>query len=149
MVILYRLAVDAVRAGEVGYARMLTSLIRRIAERSRVRPPRWVKRGICKNCGAPLIPGVTARVRLRSQGGMSYRVVVCSLCGWIHRYPYKIRGRAPRSRGGHEGERGEPEGGGEEGPPLEPRRDHREEWDHRGGYRGDQAEAQSQGRDQG
>jgi len=103
--ILYSLAVEAVRAGDVEYARMLTSLIRRLSERNRVRLPRRLKRGICKNCGAPLLPGLTARVRLRSQGGMSYRVVVCELCGWIHRYPYKTRStRASRKQEGLKGE---------------------------------------------
>ncbi|MMZ63235.1 ribonuclease P protein component 4 [compost metagenome] len=103
--ILYTLAVEAVRRGEAEYARMLTSLMRRIAEKTRVRIPRRIKRGICKNCGAPLVPGLTARVRLRSQGGMSYRVVTCKLCGWLHRYPYKTRRpAAPRSREGLNGE---------------------------------------------
>ncbi len=87
---LYSMAVDAARRGDVEYARMLTGLIRRLSQRNRVRPPRAVKRGICKNCGAPLLPGLTARVRLRSQGrGFAYRVITCLECGWVHRYPYK------------------------------------------------------------
>lgn len=90
---LHELAVEAARRGDYEYARMLTILTRRITERTRVRPPREVKRLVCRNCGVPLIPGVTARVRLRGQGGLSYVVVTCTVCGWLHRYPYKTRRR--------------------------------------------------------
>ena len=108
--ILYSMALEAARAGDLEYARMLTGLIRRLATRNRVRPPRSIKRGICKNCGAPLIPGVTARVRLRSQGrSFAYRVVVCLECGWIHRYPYKpYKSRSSGRQGG--GGVGQPQG---------------------------------------
>jgi len=90
MEILYKLSVNAIKEGDVEYARRLGSLIRDLHERTRVKIPLYIKRGLCKNCNAPLIPGITARVRLRSQGNFSYIVVRCLVCGWIHRYPYKV-----------------------------------------------------------
>ena len=83
--ILYDEAENAVRRGEKHYAKTLTNLIRRLSQRNRVRIPRRIKRGICKKCGIPLIPGLTARVRLRRQGKTTYIVVTCLECGWIHR----------------------------------------------------------------
>jgi len=87
--ILYKIAVEEARKGNIEYSRMLTGLINRLSTRNRVKLPRNVKRGICRNCGAPLIPGVTSRVRLERDGRTSRLVVRCLICGWIHRYPYK------------------------------------------------------------
>ncbi len=91
--ILFGLSLDAVRRGEYEYARMLVGLIARISRANRARLPRRLKRRICKNCNIPLVPGVTARYRLRRDGARSWLVVRCLLCGWIHRYPYKVRRR--------------------------------------------------------
>jgi ribonuclease P protein subunit RPR2 len=87
--ILYNLAVEDTRRGDLEHARMLTSLIKRLSTRNRVRIPVNVRRGICENCGVPLIPGLTSRVRLVQDGNSSKIVMTCLLCGWIHRYPYK------------------------------------------------------------
>ncbi len=89
MEILYNLAVDAVKKGDIDYARRLGNLIKELHKGTRVKIPLHIKRQLCKNCNVPLIPGVTASVRLRSQGKFSYLVVKCLVCGWIHRYPYK------------------------------------------------------------
>ncbi len=90
MTILYNLACNAARQGDLEYARRLGLLIRRLHLGTRVKPPRYIKRGLCRHCYTPLIPGLTARVRLRTQGRrFSYKVIVCKVCGWIHRYPYK------------------------------------------------------------
>ena len=87
--ILYSIALEAARKGDHTQASRVGSLIRLLSMRTRVRIPRNIKRGLCKNCNMPLIPGVTSRVRLRSQGKFSYKVQTCINCGWIHRYPYK------------------------------------------------------------
>jgi ribonuclease P protein subunit RPR2 len=89
MKILYTLAIASVKQGDIEYARKLGELIKRMHQETRVKIPIAIKRGLCKNCNVPLIPGVTARVRLRTQGRFSYIVVKCLVCGWIHRYPYK------------------------------------------------------------
>ncbi len=91
--ILFRLSLDAARRGEYEYAKSLVDLIVRMSRANRARLPRRLKRSICKNCNIPLIPGVTARYRLRRDGARSWLVVRCALCGWIHRYPYKVRRR--------------------------------------------------------
>jgi ribonuclease P protein subunit RPR2 len=89
--IVFKLAVESLRRGDKEYARKLCTYIKEMAERTRVRIGP-LKRLICKNCHIPLIPGVTATIRLRSQSRrFAYRVVRCMECGYIHRYPYKIR----------------------------------------------------------
>lgn len=89
MSILYDMALERARSGDYEQASRLGSLIKELSLRTRVRMPKRLKRGLCKNCNLPLIPGITSRVRLRSQGGFSYRVLTCLRCGWMHRYPYK------------------------------------------------------------
>ena len=86
---LYEFALKLAREGMIRDAINVARLIEEIATATRVRPPRRIRRGICRNCRAPLIPGLTSRVRLKSQGGLSYIIVRCLVCGWIHRYPYK------------------------------------------------------------
>ncbi|GBF09389.1 ribonuclease P protein component 4 [Aeropyrum pernix] len=123
---LARWALELARRGLTGDARRVAEQLFQLAASTRVRPPRRVKRLFCKNCRTPLIPGLTARVRLRSQGGMSYTVVTCLSCGWIHRYPYRKgpRGGASISpsaaeygSGGRDS--GEREDKGPQGPPRQ------------------------------
>jgi ribonuclease P protein subunit RPR2 len=113
---LLRAAETLARAGRREESRLIVAQALELSKSTRVRVPRRLKRWICRNCKAPLIPGVNASVRLRSQGGMSYVVVRCLWCGWIHRRPYKKRS-PPAPPGGEGGE--EPEGEGEEGAPRE------------------------------
>jgi ribonuclease P protein subunit RPR2 len=89
MQILYNQAVNDIRKGDIEHARMLTHLIKKLSTRNRVKIPINIKRGICKNCGVPLIPGLTSRVRIIRDGRTSRVVVTCNVCGWIHRYPFK------------------------------------------------------------
>jgi len=89
--LLYRYAIIEVKKGNIDLARRYVYLMKRIVSKAKTRMPRRIKRSICKNCMTPLIPGVTARVRLQSEGRGSRIVVTCLLCGWIHRYPYKLR----------------------------------------------------------
>ena len=60
-------------------------LARRIGMRFRVRFPKTLKRRICKHCRSYLVPGSSARVRLRGR----YITVTCLRCNKQMRYPYK------------------------------------------------------------
>ncbi len=87
--ILYNKAVEAAENRQFEYSSKLGKLIKELYTSTRVKPPKKIKKWLCKNCGIPLIPGLTARVRLRTQGRFSYIVIRCLYCGWIHRRPYK------------------------------------------------------------
>ncbi len=89
--LLYRLAVEAARGGDYDHARRLVEHALELLKRMRLRKPYPLRRLVCRNCGAPLSHGVTARVRLR-EGRV---VVTCLLCGYIRRFPF----RAPGERG--------------------------------------------------
>jgi ribonuclease P protein subunit RPR2 len=124
---LYNLAHKEARAGNIEYAAQIGKYLKELAKKAGVRLPRRIKRSLCKNCGLPLIPGVTARVRIRSQGCFSYKVVTCKRCGWIHRYPYKKVCRNGRNT----------KESSAEGTPQHTGRDNREEGSDRGGIGGD------------
>lgn len=59
-------------------------LARRIGMRHNVRTPRELKRRVCKHCHSYLVPGTSARVRLRKR----YVTVTCLTCNKQMRYPY-------------------------------------------------------------
>jgi len=63
------------------------SLARKIGMRYRVRMPRELKRRMCKHCHSYLVPGSSARVRLRGR----YVTVTCLICNKQMRYPYKYK----------------------------------------------------------
>lgn len=87
---LYRMAYDEVRKGNYGRARRYAELIIRVAEKGRIRVPRSIKRSICRKCKVILVPGITARIRIRSEGSKgSHVTVTCTLCGWMKRYYIK------------------------------------------------------------
>ncbi len=92
IVYLYRLAVGRARSRDYGLARRYVELAIRIAHKARVKPPKYIRRGYCRRCRVPLVPGLTARYRVRSVGRRGSRVVVtCLLCGWMRRYMIKTR----------------------------------------------------------
>ena len=84
--ILYLAAIDAVRRGDHELARRLVAAADAARRVMRLRKPRFLRRGVCRNCGLPLVPGVTARYRLVRDGSISRLVVTCLACGYIHRY---------------------------------------------------------------
>ena len=59
---------------------------REIAQKERVRMPSHLKRRFCDSCGAYLVPGKNARVRLLSDRG--HVSVRCEECGATARYGY-------------------------------------------------------------
>ncbi len=93
---LFKLSLDMVRRNNVELARRYVEILLAISHKANIRLPRTIKRSICKNCHIPLLPGVTASIRLVSDGKTSRIVVKCKYCGWIHRYPYKPRKKCSR-----------------------------------------------------
>jgi len=88
---LYRLAVEYTRCGKYEYARRYIELIIKYSHKARVKPPRYIRRGYCRRCKIPLIPGLTSRIRIQSEGKGSRVVVTCLLCGWMRRFMIKKR----------------------------------------------------------
>lgn len=93
ILILYRLAVERARRGDLELARRYINIMLRVAGKAGVRPPRYIRRGYCRRCHAPLIPGLTLSVRIRSEGRGSRVVYRCLECGWVRRYMIKTSGR--------------------------------------------------------
>ncbi len=71
-------------------------LARRISMRFRVRFPKTLKRRMCKHCRSYLVPGSSARVRLRGR----YITVTCLRCNKQMRYPYKLSENSKNSESG-------------------------------------------------
>ena len=65
MAILFKEAERAAGEGETVLSERYASLARSIGMRYNVRLPARLKRRICRNCGAFLVPGKNLRVRLR------------------------------------------------------------------------------------
>jgi ribonuclease P protein subunit RPR2 len=80
-------------------SRKYVKLARRIGMRYNVRIPKDLKRKFCKKCFSYLVPGVSCKVRTRSD--KKSVVLTCSNCGEIMRYPY-IREKQINKKGGLE-----------------------------------------------
>ncbi|RLG82471.1 MAG: ribonuclease P [Thermoprotei archaeon] len=83
--LLYLNAVREVREGEVDRGRDYVKLALRLLEKANAKKPLYLRRWVCKNCYAPLIPGLTASVRVK--GDRKYVIIAkkCLLCGWVSR----------------------------------------------------------------
>ncbi len=66
-----------------------------VQRKAKIRMPRKWKHRYCKRCHSFLVPGATARVRLR--GG--HVVTKCLRCGHIMRYPYLREQKERRKKG--------------------------------------------------
>lgn len=80
---LFEEAREAALAGETRRAHRYVELARRVAMRAQYPLPSRHRRRICGECYAYLLPGETARVRLRD-GKVS---ATCHACGAVNRYP--------------------------------------------------------------
>jgi len=120
------LAFEEARKGRWEVASSLGEQAFRVAKKGGYRVPRKVKRRFCRRCKVPLIPGVTARVRIRNKGVPTV-VVTCLNCGYVRRYPGK-----------HEGLEGSAE-------PDEGHGSHREEGGHGRGDQGNKEAIEGQG----
>ena len=91
--ILFDEAVRLTRTGRIEEARQLISDAEELRKRIKLRKPFVLSRMVCKNCGVPLIPGLTATYRLRRDGRVTRLVVTCDICGYKRRFVLRIRGR--------------------------------------------------------
>ncbi len=96
---LYERSKEELRRGNKDLARRYIEILLSISRKSNVRVPRYIKRGICRRCNIPLIPGVSASVRIVADGKTSRIVIRCLECGWIHRYPYKPPKSSSKEKG--------------------------------------------------
>ncbi len=90
--ILFNEAVRLTRAGRVEEARNLIRDAEELRKRVKLRKPFMLRRMVCKNCGAPLIPGLTATYRLRRDGSVTRLVVTCTICGYKRRFVLRAKG---------------------------------------------------------
>ncbi len=67
-----------------------------VQRKAKIRIPRKWRRRYCRRCHSFLVPGVNARVRLRSRP-YPHVVVKCLKCGHIMRFPY-LREKKGRNR---------------------------------------------------
>ena len=95
---LFELAEAAAKADRDQRSMRYIQLARAIGMRYRVQIPKQLKMRLCKHCYTLLIPGKTARVRLRGE----YMTTTCLRCGGQMRRPYKTP-RAPSVRTGGKG----------------------------------------------
>ena len=82
---LYALSKEKVSEGDYELARRYTYLAKRIGMRYTVRVPRHLKQMTCESCMIPMVPGRTARVRMRN----GRRILTCLKYGSIKRIPYR------------------------------------------------------------
>ncbi|MEM2025353.1 MAG: ribonuclease P Rpr2/Rpp21/SNM1 subunit [Desulfurococcaceae archaeon] len=86
-------AVCRARGGDLDLARRYVEVALRIAGKAKLKLPKSIKRGYCRKCFVPLIPGLTLSVRIRSVGRGSRVVYRCLLCGWTRRFMIKASRR--------------------------------------------------------
>uniref|UniRef100_A0A7C4B9N1 Ribonuclease P protein component 4 n=1 Tax=Thermofilum pendens TaxID=2269 RepID=A0A7C4B9N1_THEPE len=87
---------EQVRTAEPELANRYGELALAIARKAQLHYPDFLKARVCRRCGAWLILGATARVRLRRRGKMKYVAVTCLNCGYVRRYPLKRQKVPPR-----------------------------------------------------
>ncbi|MEM1508827.1 MAG: ribonuclease P protein component 4 [Thermofilaceae archaeon] len=82
---------DKVLRKDEQLAKRYVQLAFRIAAKAHLKLPREVKRRYCRKCKIPLIPGYTARIRVKKGCGGAKIVVTCLRCGYIRRYPLRSK----------------------------------------------------------
>jgi len=91
---LLALAAEEAKKGKEKRSDRYVQLARNVGMRHRVRIPSDLRMWLCKGCHSFLIPGKSARVRLRK----GYIMTTCLKCGMQMRRPYKAP-RPPSRRG--------------------------------------------------
>lgn len=86
-IILYNTSVKMLKSGLIEVARKEIELGLKLLRKARARKPLQYRRYVCKNCLIPLIPGLTARVRIRSNKKQVIITLTCLKCGWVMRKP--------------------------------------------------------------
>ncbi len=82
---LYAAAVEELRRGDIELSRLLVEQALELCRAARMRKPRFLRLGVCKNCGLPLVPGLSARVRLHSERRIVRVSITCLNCGYVRR----------------------------------------------------------------
>jgi len=85
--LLYRLAVQATKEGRYTLARRYIDLGLKLVRKANVRKPIVYRRWVCKGCLIPLIPGITASIRVRGNRKQVIIIKKCLLCGRVMRTP--------------------------------------------------------------
>ena len=75
----------AFSTNDLNLADRYVEIARRISMKARVRIPPYLKLFICRGCKRILIPGKTARFRIKQKGGRKMIVISCLRCGHIYR----------------------------------------------------------------
>ena len=86
-ILLYKYAVEKAEKGKYSLSKRYISLGLELLKKANVRKPMVYRRGVCKNCGVPLIPGVTTRVRIKRNRKEVIITKTCLLCGYVVRIP--------------------------------------------------------------
>jgi ribonuclease P protein subunit RPR2 len=94
--LLLDLAAEKLRADPT-LSRRYVRLARLIGMKAGVRLDREAKMFVCRKCDTLLRPGLSARVRTRSERG-TILVITCLNCGAIKRYPATREKRASREQ---------------------------------------------------
>ena len=71
-------------------SRNYVELARKIGKRYNVRLTKEQKRSFCKKCNRLLIPTRTSKVNIDTK--RKIKIIKCTNCGNIYKYPYKKRG---------------------------------------------------------
>ena len=85
--ILYSEAVKQLRLGRPDRARRYVEIGLRLLAKAKAKKPMPYRRWVCKNCGLPLVPGLSATVRIRGDRKHVILVRRCIFCGWVSRLP--------------------------------------------------------------
>ena len=85
--LLYKLAVDLAREGRYSLSRRYIDLGLKLLRKVNAKKPFVYRRWVCGGCLIPLIPGITATVRIRGNRKQVIIVKRCLLCGRVMRTP--------------------------------------------------------------
>ena len=88
--VMLQTALEQARKGRLNIAEKLGLLARKLARSTGVKIPRYWKFFFCRKCKTFLIPGVTARIRVRSKRE-PHIVIYCYKCKNFKRIPIKRR----------------------------------------------------------
>ncbi|GEM_PF-200661 len=92
--ILYSEAVKQLRLNRPDRARRYVEIGLRLLAKAKARKPMPYRRWVCKNCGLPLVPGLSATVRVRGDRKHVILVRRCVFCGWVSRLPMPRKKRS-------------------------------------------------------
>ncbi|MEM0003771.1 MAG: ribonuclease P protein component 4 [Desulfurococcaceae archaeon] len=96
IILLLNMAFERARKGDFDLARRYVEIALRIAGKAKIKIPVKYKRNYCRKCLIPLIPGLTLRIRIHSEGKGSRVVYRCLLCGWTRRFMIKTSRKKSR-----------------------------------------------------